>query len=167
MVTHIAEQLAWHYMHHVQRLLTSAMSLISESRAYLRRAYAGVTTRHKPVGPPATLTDEPSESQFRLDNDSSDTLVLPDGRKLGYAQYGSLTGRPIFYLHGIPGSRVEAACLDELGVQLGARIIAADRPGIGWSSPHPSRTLLDHPKDLEHLAKHLGLDDYRILVRAT
>ena len=143
------------------------MSLISDSRAYLRRVYAGVTTGHKPVSPQVAPTDETPESQFRLDNDSSDTLVLPDGRKLGYAQYGSLTGRPILYLHGIPGSRVEAACLDELGLELGARIIAADRPGIGWSSPHPGRRLLDHPKDLEHLAKHLGLDDYSILVRAT
>jgi pimeloyl-ACP methyl ester carboxylesterase len=41
-----------------------------------------------------------------------------------------------------------------------------DRPGIGWSSPQPERTLLDHPKDLEQLAKHLELNKYSILVRA-
>ncbi|EER28913.1 alpha/beta hydrolase fold family protein [Coccidioides posadasii C735 delta SOWgp] len=60
-------------------------------------------------------------------------------------------------------SRVEAACFEELGLKLGARIIAADRPGFGWSSPHPSHTLLDHPRDLERLAEHLGLDEYGVL----
>jgi len=136
-------------------------------RAYLLQVFASFTTANNPVSPQAVLTSEPPKSRFRLDNDSSDTLTLPDGRKLGYAQYGSLTGQPILYLHGLPGSHLEAAGYDELGLKLSARIIAADRPGIGWSSPHPGRILLDYPKDLEHLAKHLELDDYGVLVRAT
>ncbi|PGH14294.1 hypothetical protein AJ79_03116 [Helicocarpus griseus UAMH5409] len=140
------------------------MSLISELQAYLLQVLPSfTTTNNNPVSPPAALTGDPPKSRFRLDNATSATLTLPDGRKLGYAQYGSLSGRAILYLHGLPGSRLEAACFDELGLQLGARIIAADRPGIGWSSPHPGRTLLDHPKDLEHLAKHLELDDYSVL----
>jgi hypothetical protein len=142
------------------------MSLISDLRAYLLRVYASFTTTNPPVSPPAAPTGEPPKCRYRLDNDTSDTLTLPDGRKLGYAQYGSPTGRPILYLHGLPGSRIEAACFDELGLKLGARIIAADRPGIGWSSPHPGRTLLDYPKDSEHLAGHLELDEYSVLVRA-
>jgi hypothetical protein len=146
------------------------MSLISDLRAYYHyflRVFAGFITASNPVSPQAILTGEPPKSRFRLDNDSSDILTLPDGRKLGYAQYGSLTGRPILYLHGLPGSRLEAAAYDELGLKLGARIIATDRPGYGWSSLHPGRMLLDYPKDLEHLTKHLELDDYSILVRAT
>ena len=154
-------------MQYVQLLLISAISLISDLRAYLLRVFASFTTTNNPVSSPAAPTGESPKLRFRLDNDGSDTLTLPDGRKLGYAQYGSQTGRAILYLHGLPGSRIEAACFDELGLELGARIIAADRPGIGWSSPHPGRTLLDHPKDLEHLAKHLELDDYSVLVRAT
>jgi hypothetical protein len=141
------------------------MSLISDWRAYFLRAFANFITTNNSVSPQAVLTGEPPEWRFRLDNDGSDIFILPDGRKLGYAQYGSLTGRPIIYLHGLPGSRLEAATYDELGLKLGARIIAADRPGIGWSSPLPGRTLLDYPKDLEHLAKHLELDEYSILVR--
>ncbi|CAO2656608.1 Nn.00g054110.m01.CDS01 [Neocucurbitaria sp. VM-36] len=109
------------------------------------------------------LTCEPPKCRFRLDNDSSDTITLPDGRKLGYAQYGSLTGKAILYLHGLPGSRIEAATYHDMGLKLGARIIATDRPGIGWSSPHPGRKLLDFPKDLECLAKHLELDDYSVM----
>lgn len=154
-------------MQYVQQLLTSTMSLISDLRAYLLRVFASSTATNNLVSGPAALTDEPPKPHFRTDNDSSDTLTLPDGRKLGYAQYGSLTGRPIFFLHGLPGSRLEAAGYDELGLELGARVIAVDRPGIGWSSPHPGRTLLDHPKDLEHLAKYLELDHYSVLVRRT
>ena len=113
----------------------------------------------------AALPEEPVKCRFRLDNDSSATLVLPDGRKLGYAQYGPLTGRAVFYHHGLPGSRIEAAVFDEMTIDPPARIIAVDRPGYGWSSPHPGRTLLDHAKDIEYLANYLELDDYGVLVR--
>ena len=101
-----------------------------------------------------------------MDNDNSDTLLLPDGRKLGYAQYGSQTGRAVFFVHGHPGSRLEGAHLHDLGLKLGARIINPERPGMGLSSPQPGRTLLDYPKDLEHLADHLKLESYGVLVRA-
>ncbi|HLV35378.1 MAG TPA: hypothetical protein VKY59_09705 [Spirillospora sp.] len=30
------------------------------------------------------------------------TLILKDGRRLGYAEYGDLTGRPVFIFHGHP-----------------------------------------------------------------
>ncbi|KAH8705029.1 Alpha/Beta hydrolase protein [Talaromyces proteolyticus] len=107
--------------------------------------------------------DDTPKPRFRTDNNSSQTFILPDGRSLGYAQYGALTGKPILYQHGHPASRLEAAGFDDLGLELGARIIAMDRPGFGWSSPHPGRKLLDHPKDIEHLANHLGLDHYSVL----
>lgn len=96
--------------------------------------------------------------------DTSDTLTLADGRKLGYSQFGLATGKPIFYCHGLPGSRVEAGHLHEAALDVGARIIATDRPGMGLSTPQPGRTLLDHPKDLEHLATHLKLKEYGVLV---
>lgn len=140
------------------------MSPISDLGGYLSRLFASPTATNNPVSAPPALVDEPPRPRFRTDNDSSDTITLPDGRKLGYAQYGSLTGKPIFYLHGLPGSRLEAAGFDELGLKSGARVISVDRPGIGWSSPHSGRTLLDHPKDIELLAKHLGLDKYSVLV---
>ncbi|KAH4350892.1 hypothetical protein HBH98_038800 [Parastagonospora nodorum] len=90
-------------------------------------------------------------------------MTLPDGRKLGYAQYGSPIGKPILYQHGFPGSRIEAAQHHDLGKQLGLRVIAIDRPGHGWSSPHPGSTLLDWPKDVERLTEHLGLEAYSVL----
>jgi pimeloyl-ACP methyl ester carboxylesterase len=109
--------------------------------------------------PLASSASPPEEDKM------SSTLTLPDGRKLGYAQYGSQTGRPVILLHGLAGSRFDAAFFHEVGQQLDARVIGVDRPGMGWSSPHPTRTLLDLVKDVEHLTEHLKLDDYGVMVR--
>ncbi|KAH7396801.1 Alpha/Beta hydrolase protein [Phaeosphaeria sp. MPI-PUGE-AT-0046c] len=106
-------------------------------------------------------SDQPC--RYRLDNGTSATLTLPDGRKLGYAQYGSPTGKAILYHHGFPGSRLEGAQHHELCMELGLRMICIDRPGIGWSSPHPGSTLLDWPTDIEYLTEHLGLESYSVL----
>ncbi|OLN94162.1 Proline iminopeptidase 3 [Colletotrichum chlorophyti] len=103
------------------------------------------------------------ERRLVPEKDTSQVLTLPDGRKLGYSQFGLSTGRPVFYCHGLPGSRVEAGHFHETALGLGVRVIATDRPGIGLSSPQPGRTLLDHPKDLEHLAAHLELREYGVL----
>jgi hypothetical protein len=111
-------------------------------------------------------TQDTPTSQTHLDKDHSETLLLPDGRTLGYALYGSLTGRAVIYLHGHPGSRLEGAHLHDLGLRLGARIVAPDRPGSGLSSPQPDRKILDYSKDVEYLADHLQLERYGVLVRA-
>jgi len=103
---------------------------------------------------------EPTDHQ---DTTRSATFVLPDGRKLGYAEYGAPTGQPILYQHGFPGSRVEVAPLDHVASKVGARIIAIDRPGMGLSTPHKTRTLLSHAQDVEALANHLKLERYGVL----
>lgn len=110
----------------------------------------------------------PLNTPIRLDNEASATFVLSDGRKLGYAQYGSLQdgARTFFYLHGHPGSRLEAAWFEALCQKFGARVIGVDRFGVGLSSPHPKGTLLDHAKDIEEFAEHLGLATYGVLVHS-
>jgi hypothetical protein len=40
---------------------------------------------------------------------SGQTLLLHDGRPLGYGEYGKPDGEPAFYLHGHPGSRAFAS----------------------------------------------------------
>jgi len=94
---------------------------------------------------------------------TTSTMTLPDGRTLGYAEYGSPTGQPIFYVVGFPASRIEGAGLDPEASQVGARIIAIDRPGYGLSTPQKDRTLLSNAKDIEALADHLGLERYGVL----
>ncbi|OAI58067.1 hypothetical protein AYO49_01430 [Verrucomicrobiaceae bacterium SCGC AG-212-N21] len=99
----------------------------------------------------ATRTFKPMRDQI---------ITLSSGRKLGYAEYGDPQGVPMFYFHGWPSSRLQGEILDELGKKRGIRVIAPDRPGIGLSELQPGRTLLDWPRDLSELAKHLGWEQF-------
>ncbi len=94
---------------------------------------------------------------------SEHTLALTDGRTLGYAEFGAQAGKPVFYCHGLPGSRLEAALASTTAQSLGLRIVAPDRPGFGRSSLHDPRRLSDWPDDLAQLADHLGIDRLNIL----
>lgn len=90
---------------------------------------------------------------------------LSDGRRLGYDERGAPAGKPVFYLHGSPSSRVESNLFvsDELLQSLNVRLIAVDRPGMGLSDFQPNRRLLDFPNDLLALADHLKIERFAIL----
>lgn len=93
----------------------------------------------------------------------SNQFTLADGRKLGYLTVGSETGRPIFYNHGWPSSRLEAMMLERAAERVNGRLIAIDRPGYGLSDFQPERTLLDWPDDVVELADGLGVDQFYVL----
>lgn len=91
------------------------------------------------------------------------TIVLPDGRKLGYAEAGSPNGYPLFIFHGFPGSRLEARGLEEIGRRHNIRIIATDRPGYGLSTYHPTFRITDWPADVQTLARQLKLKRFAVI----
>lgn len=90
---------------------------------------------------------------------------LPDGRMLGYAEYGDPQGKPLFYFHGWPSSRIEFAGLNgnEIAAQLHVRVISVDRPGFGCSSYQPHHRFVDWPKDIHCLADHLGFGHFAVM----
>jgi pimeloyl-ACP methyl ester carboxylesterase len=90
------------------------------------------------------------------------TVELPDGRRLGYAEYGHSNGSPILFFHGVPGSRLSGLLAGVLAAPLGGRVIAIDRPGYGLSDFHPRRHLADWPADVSAFAKALGLDRFAV-----
>jgi len=90
------------------------------------------------------------------------TILLADGRRLAYAQYGPPEGRPVVACHGTPGSRLEHAAVSALH-EMGVRLIVVDRPGYGLSDFQPGRRLLDWPDDVVQLADELQLDRFSIL----
>lgn len=90
-------------------------------------------------------------------------IKLKDGRQLGYADYGDPEGKIIFYFHGFPGSRLEAAHLHDTAFKNHYRLIAIDRPGMGLSSIDPKRTILAWATDVADFANCLGIDKFSIL----
>jgi pimeloyl-ACP methyl ester carboxylesterase len=102
------------------------------------------------------------EKMLMLDS-TSQQIPLKDGRKLGYAEYGSYIGSPIFFFHGFLGSRFSGRSLDEAAKLINARIISIDRPGIGLSDFKPGRRYSDWPDDVTELADKLAIDRFAIL----
>ncbi|KAF2156331.1 alpha/beta-hydrolase [Myriangium duriaei CBS 260.36] len=90
------------------------------------------------------------------------TIDLPDGRKLGFAVYGSPEGKPMLYFHGYPSSRLEAAPIHEMAQRIGIRLIAIDRPGFGLSTPQPNRQILDWPRDVEKFAQTMKIPHFAV-----
>lgn len=88
---------------------------------------------------------------------------LPDGRRLGYAEYGRRDGCTILYFHGFPGSRLDAVLFHEAAAALEVRLIGVDRPGMGLSDFLPQRRIGDWPQDVAALADTLGLSRFTVL----
>jgi pimeloyl-ACP methyl ester carboxylesterase len=93
-------------------------------------------------------------------------VKTPDGRQLSAQAYGDPEGKPVFLLHGTPGSRLgphpRGAVLHRLGVQL----IAFDRPGYGESERHEGRRVADAAADVLTIADAYGLDKFAVVGRS-
>ncbi|GAA3627475.1 alpha/beta hydrolase [Microbacterium awajiense] len=90
------------------------------------------------------------------------TMTLADDRTLAYDDYGDPAGSPVIFCHGFSDSRLIRNPDEALTASLGVRMIAADQPGVGGSSPQPGRTMADWGPDMEQLADHLGLERFAI-----
>jgi pimeloyl-ACP methyl ester carboxylesterase len=90
-------------------------------------------------------------------------MVLPEGRRLGFAEYGDAQGTPILYFHGWPSSRLEARAMRGIIAEIGLRVIAPDRPGYGLSEFKPERAIVDWTDDVRALADHLNLSRFAVL----
>jgi pimeloyl-ACP methyl ester carboxylesterase len=93
------------------------------------------------------------------------TIRLPDGRRLGYAEYGDPAGKPVLHFHGTPDSRLEGTLpgVAEAAARLGVRLILPDRPGIGLSDFQPGRAILDWTLDVLALADALNLPRFALM----
>ena len=89
-------------------------------------------------------------------------IELRDGRRLGYAEFGAPDGKPVFFFHGLPGSRLFRHPDDSIAASLGVRLITVDRPGLGLSDFKKGRRLLDWPDDVVDLAATLQLERFAV-----
>mgnify|MGYP005992438535 CR=1 FL=1 len=95
---------------------------------------------------------------------SRDSQILEyEGRKVGLAEFGDLSGFPIFFFHGWPSSRLQGELNGASAERCGVRLICLDRPGIGLSDSVEQRRLEDWPPLVEFVAKELNLERYSAL----
>src|SRR5687768_587770 len=98
------------------------------------------------------------------------TIVLPGGRKLGYAVYGTADGSPVLYFHGTPSSRLEPQLLNFYGVDIESylakkrlRLIAVERQGMGLSTFNPQGSFLSFAEDAAQLLTALHISNCSLI----
>jgi len=89
-------------------------------------------------------------------------LVFAGGRRLGFREIGCTTGFPVLSFHGGLSCSSEMLFAEQICRDLGVRLIAVDRPGIGGSDLLPGRRLLDWPDDVAALADGLDLGPFAV-----
>jgi pimeloyl-ACP methyl ester carboxylesterase len=89
-----------------------------------------------------------------------------DGRQLTVERLGDPRGRPVFLLHGTPGSRLGPAPRGMVLYQRRMQLIAFDRPGYGGSDRLPGRNVADVAQDVRDIADALGLDRFAVAGRS-
>jgi pimeloyl-ACP methyl ester carboxylesterase len=114
-----------------------------------------------------------SESQQSIDHNgivymatdtTNLTLSLKDGRRLGYAEYGLLSGsQAAFFFPGSASSRLDHPYPEELLARLNIHLISVDRPGCGLSDFQKGRRLLDTPQDITQLADYLKIERFTVI----
>ena len=107
-------------------------------------------------------------NSFAVETDARapDTVLLRDGRLLGFATYGDRNGRPVFLFHGTPGSRRGPRPRSVSLHHAGIRLIAFDRPGYGKSTRMQHRTVADTAADVCDLADYLGIERFTVVGRS-
>lgn len=91
-------------------------------------------------------------------------VALGNGRRLGFATFGPIGGKPVIWLHGTPGARRQIPEPARVAAwEYGVRIIGIDRPGVGLSTPHLYDAIIDFTADLEEFADQLGLEHFGLI----
>jgi pimeloyl-ACP methyl ester carboxylesterase len=99
---------------------------------------------------------------IRLMTQTQRSLILPDGRSLGYAEWGDPDGSPVMVIHGTPGCRLNRHPSNELMASTGARVITYDRAGYGLSDRQRGRTVNDCVADITALVDALGIGEFAV-----
>ncbi|MFE8603801.1 alpha/beta fold hydrolase [Archangium violaceum] len=87
------------------------------------------------------------------------TLRLNDGRSLAWSEWGPAHGLPVLFCTGAAMSGSLGFGADVLA-ELGLRLLAIDRPGLGASTPHPEKTFASWVDDVRQLVTTLGPRDF-------
>ena len=89
-----------------------------------------------------------------------------DGRTIAAESWGDPKGKPVFLLHGTPGSRFGPAPRASVLYRLRIRLITIDRPGYGDSDRRPGRRVVDAAEDVAAVADAWGLGEFAVVGRS-
>ena len=81
------------------------------------------------------------------------TMQLHDGRRLAWSEWGPVDGIPVLFCTGAGMSSWLGFGASDLP-SLGLKLIAIDRPGLGFSDPHPNKTLSSWMDDTRELIQN-------------
>lgn len=94
-------------------------------------------------------------------------FTLPDGRRLGFAEFGDPKGDTVLWFHGTPGGRRQfPLCGRPAALDLGLRVVVLGRPGSGLSDPHAYEAGADWAHDINHVADILGAESLSVVAAA-
>jgi pimeloyl-ACP methyl ester carboxylesterase len=82
---------------------------------------------------------------------------LQDGRGVQIEEYGDPGGLPALWFHGGFSTRLEAWSLHAPAQELGLRVLALDRPGVGGSDLLSQRTVTGYADDVRQVLDALEL----------
>ncbi|KWX68263.1 alpha/beta fold hydrolase [Mycobacterium sp. NAZ190054] len=86
-------------------------------------------------------------------------VFLPDGRRIGYAEFGDPSGPLVLWFHGTPGGRRQLPIVGRRAAEkLGLRVVLVERAGSGLSDPHRYDRIGDWATDMAQVADVLGAD---------
>lgn len=118
------------------------------------------------IQPQKAASKSPSKridsSNYLLANQEHD-ITLADGRHLVCAEFGDPKGFPVFFFHGKYGGRFMRNPNDKMTYDLGVRLIVADRPGYGLSTPNPKGTFTSWTDDFKQLLTHLSITQCSVM----
>lgn len=93
---------------------------------------------------------------------ASRVIDLPDGRRVGVWEYGDPAGFPVLAFHGNPACGIGFAAAHDAAEQLGLRLIAPDRPGVGSSTPTGNWTIRGYAAEVDDLVTALGIERFAV-----
>jgi len=154
--------------------LARELSIAEDSvRTQLKRIYLKTGTSRKAelvakiLCGPALLAKLTPSGQRLFDEDEerrrNQTLALPRGGVLGYAEYGDPNGVPVLHVHNLIGSRLQLPTRERNLRDQGIRLIAPDRPGVGLSSPLAPFSFEAWSEDVAALADALGIERFAVV----
>jgi pimeloyl-ACP methyl ester carboxylesterase len=92
------------------------------------------------------------------------TVQVAAARRLSFAEFGPIHGKPVFWLHGTPGARRQIPQAARLAAsELGLRIVGVDRPGVGESTPFMYGSIAQFASDLRVVADELQIGRFGLI----